>query len=129
MRASRKGATMKRLLITLLCATALAVGTSSQEKPLKLSDLTTVEGPLTFVEAPNHIILTCQSVPTSSSYQPEDFYDCKLENGTTLDGLIRFVMRQQRVEREQWQAERKAIMDAWQKSLPKPVSQDKKGRS
>lgn len=116
-------------MLTLVSAMLLAVSTSSQEKPPKLSDLTTVAGPLTFVEAPNHIILTCKSVPTSSSYQPEDFYDCKLEGGTTLDGLVRFVMRQQRVEREQWQKERTALWKAWKDSLPKPIKHDEKGRS
>ena len=93
-----------------------------------LSD--TVFGPLVFVSGgvPS-IILTCQA----AGPDPEDYYDCKLDQGHGFDEFVRFVMRQIRnlqEEKEKDRQEELKLLQHWrkvlsdiQKQLPHPVPQ------
>ena len=116
-------------LFNLTCIIlAVVVSTSSQDKPkevLKLPDTFTT---LTMLSpSTGGIAMTCAST-SGEFYKSMELYDCKLENGHTLDGVVRVFMRLQYEQYERCEAEKKAIFNGWdhtlkkfKESIPKPV--------
>ena len=112
-----------KLLLLVVILFAFASSTSSQEKQLDWNDLTITGSSSLRFSMPSGVILECKT----AGKEPEDYYDCRLAG--TLDGLVRFWMRQQRIQQQQWQQERESILREWKRSLPKPIKHDGKGRS
>lgn len=127
---------MRNLLNVIFIVLLFAIGTSSQDKPkepLKLSDISTslTIGSTTF----GGVAMTCAGTNIGDLYDGAELYDCKLENGHTLDGIVRVFMRVQRDQYERCEADKKAIFKGWdhtlkefKRSIPKPIPQDRKQR-
>lgn len=110
--------------ILLLAASLCCAGGNSQEK-LKLNpDNATTSGTLIFQSAPanaNTMILTCKTAGSA----PEDYYDCAIQPGHTLDEVMRGLGRQLENQREGCSQLTKDLL----KALPKPIEHDKKNKS
>ena len=126
---------MKKAILAV--ALLFAASTSSQEKPFTLDSLIETSSALAF-STPHGVILTCSGV-AGFSYSIDDVYDCKLAQGATLDGLVRFwmgVQRQQaeavRLDHEQNQkflSDTLRRLDKIQKELQRSIPRDKKSKS
>ncbi len=117
-------------LFNLTCIIlAVVVSTSSQDKPKEaLKSLDTFTNLTILSPSTGGVSMTC-AVMNSEFYDGTEIYDCKLENGHTLDGVIRVFMRLQREQAERCEAEKKAIFNGWdhtlkefKQSIPKVMS-------
>src|SRR6266403_6364671 len=105
-------------LFNLTCIIlAVVVSTSSQDKPKEaLKSLDTFTNLTILSPSTGGIGMTC-AIMNSEFYDGTEIYDCKLENGHTLDGIVRVFMRVQREQAERCEAEKKAIFNGWDHTL------------
>jgi hypothetical protein len=110
------------ILAMIILLNAIAV--SSQDAP-------SLQGNLHFVERTVEI-MTCKA----AGGDPEDYYDCQLMPGHTINEIVRIMMREMREQNTRCEADRKMILRTWKhyndemlKTLPKPVPHDKNGKS
>lgn len=106
-----------KLTLTVVLVLVFSAPTQEQEKPITLDSVWEMEvkgGSITF-NGGSFIgpILTCVS-PGGSD--PEDYYDCKIEKGHDLDGVIRFLLRQMKNEQLEHARDRKALLRYFRQS-------------
>lgn len=101
-----------------LSGSAKVAGPQSQSvpnNPISFIELTDgqAHGPLSFINSRGQYFMTCQA----AGPDPEDYYDCTLAPGHSLDEVIRMTFRFQRNEREEHKKLVDEILSKWKHSL------------
>ena len=120
-----------KIIFAALLVLVLASSCTSQE-PLRVpyNDVTYTAGIMVIDK--NGTLLSCNT----AGPDPEDYFDCKLSPGRSLNEVMREVGRLMRVNSEACTESEKNLLKQWkhsieniQKALPKPIPQHKNKKS
>lgn len=100
---------MVALAVILLC---LPLGGKPQTPLSKIQDDGKFQANFAVSQGNWDVVATCKM----AGMDPEDLYDCKLENGHTLDALARAMARANRNEYEREHAHTLAAISGWQRA-------------